>query len=270
MFVLQLIDQEINPHVDQWEAEGQFPAHKIFKLLGNAGFLGVNKPVGKKKAPWHILHRPAFHLGVHVKRTPWRIHCCGTARPGGGTPNPPLPTSQLMSSSMGRYWCLNFHQRCAGWGGIKMCSVDELWALISWITEEPHLSCLWTHVVSLVWFFLKKQRIGEVSACVQICCSSRFPSETLPSSRKDFITFQNRRAGSFLRAATSEVKDDPWLPAWFPLFWENLAACHWPCASRQTEPGSLHTFPSETAYFHQCTDLWENRVCSGSSPFSHF
>ncbi|MED6279807.1 hypothetical protein CHARACLAT_004523 [Characodon lateralis] len=43
----KLIDQEINPYVDQWEAEGTFPAHKIFKILGNAGFLGVNKPVGK-------------------------------------------------------------------------------------------------------------------------------------------------------------------------------------------------------------------------------
>lgn len=34
--------------MDQWEAQGQFPAHKIFKLLGTAGFLGVNKPVGKE------------------------------------------------------------------------------------------------------------------------------------------------------------------------------------------------------------------------------
>ncbi|XP_068567170.1 zgc:85777 [Cebidichthys violaceus] len=41
----KIIDQEINPHVDQWEAEGTFPAHKIFKILGSAGFLGVNKPV---------------------------------------------------------------------------------------------------------------------------------------------------------------------------------------------------------------------------------
>ncbi|XP_032437001.1 probable acyl-CoA dehydrogenase 6 isoform X2 [Xiphophorus hellerii] len=41
----KLIDQEINPYVDQWEAEGTFPAHKVFKILGNAGFLGVNKPV---------------------------------------------------------------------------------------------------------------------------------------------------------------------------------------------------------------------------------
>uniref|UniRef100_A0A673A3C8 Probable acyl-CoA dehydrogenase 6 n=1 Tax=Sphaeramia orbicularis TaxID=375764 RepID=A0A673A3C8_9TELE len=41
----KIIDQEINPYVDQWEAEGKFPAHKIFKILGTAGFLGVNKPV---------------------------------------------------------------------------------------------------------------------------------------------------------------------------------------------------------------------------------
>ncbi|KAM9385440.1 putative acyl-CoA dehydrogenase 6 [Pholidichthys leucotaenia] len=41
----KLIDKEINPHVDKWEAEGKFPALKIFKILGNAGFLGVNKPI---------------------------------------------------------------------------------------------------------------------------------------------------------------------------------------------------------------------------------
>ncbi|TKS88550.1 putative acyl-CoA dehydrogenase 6 [Collichthys lucidus] len=41
----KIIDQEINPYVDQWEAERTFPAHKIFKILGSAGFLGVNKPV---------------------------------------------------------------------------------------------------------------------------------------------------------------------------------------------------------------------------------
>lgn len=54
--LLQIIDQEINPHVDQWEAEGTFPAHKIFKILGSAGFLGVNKPVGKsdRLLTWQI------------------------------------------------------------------------------------------------------------------------------------------------------------------------------------------------------------------------
>ncbi|XP_051810981.1 probable acyl-CoA dehydrogenase 6 [Acanthochromis polyacanthus] len=40
----KLIDQEINPYVEQWEAEGKFPAHKVFKILGSAGFLGVNRP----------------------------------------------------------------------------------------------------------------------------------------------------------------------------------------------------------------------------------
>ncbi len=41
----KIIDTDINPNIDQWEAEGQFPAHKIFKKLGDAGLLGINKPV---------------------------------------------------------------------------------------------------------------------------------------------------------------------------------------------------------------------------------
>ncbi|OXB84738.1 UNVERIFIED_CONTAM: hypothetical protein H355_001215 [Colinus virginianus] len=40
----KIIDKEINPFVDKWEEEGQFPAHKVFKTLGQAGFLGVDKP----------------------------------------------------------------------------------------------------------------------------------------------------------------------------------------------------------------------------------
>ncbi|XP_075443446.1 putative acyl-CoA dehydrogenase 6 [Ascaphus truei] len=40
----KIIDKEINPFVDQWEEAEQFPAHQIFKILGNAGILGVNKP----------------------------------------------------------------------------------------------------------------------------------------------------------------------------------------------------------------------------------
>src|SRR5437762_5445204 len=40
-----LIDREINPHVDGWEKEGQFPAHALFKKMGDAGLLGVDKPV---------------------------------------------------------------------------------------------------------------------------------------------------------------------------------------------------------------------------------
>eukprot|EP00092_Neocalanus_flemingeri_P037601 GFUD01040937.1.p1 GENE.GFUD01040937.1~~GFUD01040937.1.p1 ORF type:complete len:418 (+),score=123.55 GFUD01040937.1:247-1500(+) len=41
----RIIDEDINPFVDQWEAEGMYPAAKVFKKLGDAGLLGVNKPV---------------------------------------------------------------------------------------------------------------------------------------------------------------------------------------------------------------------------------
>ncbi|RMC05003.1 hypothetical protein DUI87_18183 [Hirundo rustica rustica] len=47
----KIIDKEINPFVDKWEEEGQFPAHKVFKILGQAGFLGVDKPTGDTKSP---------------------------------------------------------------------------------------------------------------------------------------------------------------------------------------------------------------------------
>ena len=40
----RLIDQEINPHVDAWEDAEQFPAHEVFKKLGNLGLLGLTKP----------------------------------------------------------------------------------------------------------------------------------------------------------------------------------------------------------------------------------
>ncbi|TWT09938.1 acyl-CoA dehydrogenase family protein [Reyranella sp. CPCC 100927] len=40
-----IIDRDINPHVDDWEQAGIFPAHEVFKKLGDAGLLGINKPV---------------------------------------------------------------------------------------------------------------------------------------------------------------------------------------------------------------------------------
>lgn len=40
----KLIEAEINPYCDQWEEEGIFPAHEVFKKLGNLGLLGINKP----------------------------------------------------------------------------------------------------------------------------------------------------------------------------------------------------------------------------------
>ena len=59
----KIIEKESNPYVDEWEAACRFPAHDVFKKLGNAGFLGVTKRLGacspgkfckpeKKKKAW--------------------------------------------------------------------------------------------------------------------------------------------------------------------------------------------------------------------------
>ena len=43
--VSQFIDREINPHADQWEQDGIFPAHEVFRKMGDLGLLGITKPV---------------------------------------------------------------------------------------------------------------------------------------------------------------------------------------------------------------------------------
>ena len=40
----RFIASEINPHVDEWEAAEIFPAHEVFKKLGDLGLLGLCKP----------------------------------------------------------------------------------------------------------------------------------------------------------------------------------------------------------------------------------
>ncbi|CAN5707098.1 citronellyl-CoA dehydrogenase [soil metagenome] len=42
--VRDFVEKEINPHIDEWEREGAFPAHQLFKKAGNLGLLGINKP----------------------------------------------------------------------------------------------------------------------------------------------------------------------------------------------------------------------------------
>jgi citronellyl-CoA dehydrogenase len=43
--VKRWIDEQINPHVDAWEAAGVFPAHQVFKQMGDMGWLGLCKPI---------------------------------------------------------------------------------------------------------------------------------------------------------------------------------------------------------------------------------
>ena len=42
--VRNIVDKEINPYVETWEEEGAFPAHELFKKLGDAGLLGIHRP----------------------------------------------------------------------------------------------------------------------------------------------------------------------------------------------------------------------------------
>jgi citronellyl-CoA dehydrogenase len=40
----RFITDEINPHVEAWEAAEEFPAHEVFRKMGDLGLLGLTKP----------------------------------------------------------------------------------------------------------------------------------------------------------------------------------------------------------------------------------
>ena len=42
--VRRFVEQEINPHVEEWEAAEIFPAREVFKKMGALGLLGITKP----------------------------------------------------------------------------------------------------------------------------------------------------------------------------------------------------------------------------------
>ena len=68
----KIIEKDINPYVDEWEAECRFPAHDVFKKLGNAGFLGLNKPTeyGGMALDFTFTLAMAEELGIFD-----RMHC---------------------------------------------------------------------------------------------------------------------------------------------------------------------------------------------------
>lgn len=41
--IRKVVDAEINPYADEWEEAKAFPAHRVFKKLGEAGILGIDK-----------------------------------------------------------------------------------------------------------------------------------------------------------------------------------------------------------------------------------
>lgn len=42
--VKNYVEQQINPHVDEWEKAGTYPIREIFRQLGELGILGIHKP----------------------------------------------------------------------------------------------------------------------------------------------------------------------------------------------------------------------------------
>jgi citronellyl-CoA dehydrogenase len=42
--IRRFVEAEIDPYVDEWEANEIFPAHELFRKMGRLGFLGITKP----------------------------------------------------------------------------------------------------------------------------------------------------------------------------------------------------------------------------------
>ncbi len=42
--IRRFVESEINPNVETWEEDRSFPAHDLFKKMGNLGLLGITYP----------------------------------------------------------------------------------------------------------------------------------------------------------------------------------------------------------------------------------
>ena len=67
----RFIEAEINPHVDEWEEAEIFPAHEVFKKLGELGLLGLTKPEAFGGAGLDYSYAVAMAEGLG------HIHCGG-------------------------------------------------------------------------------------------------------------------------------------------------------------------------------------------------
>ena len=106
------IDEHINPHVDEWEEAGIFPAHQVFKGLGDLGLLGLTKPEAYGGAGLD------YSYGMVMAETLGHINCGGvpmaigvqtdmcTPAPGSLTPMQPTvsPAMAGMRNSFRRAW----------------------------------------------------------------------------------------------------------------------------------------------------------------------
>ena len=57
----RLIQNEINPHVDEWERAGAFPAHEVFRKLADQSLLGITRAVEDGGLGLDWSYAAAFH-----------------------------------------------------------------------------------------------------------------------------------------------------------------------------------------------------------------
>ena len=85
----QIIDKEINPYVEEWENnDSWFPAHQVFKKLGDAGLLGLTRDPGKNMVQANagrlLIHCISLSLNnieakcefIMLNETMWIIKLC--------------------------------------------------------------------------------------------------------------------------------------------------------------------------------------------------
>jgi citronellyl-CoA dehydrogenase len=103
------IDEKINPYVDAWEEEEIFPAHQVFKGLGDLGLLGLTKPeaYGGSGLDYSYSLMMAETLGISAAAAcPWPLAC----RPICARPRwhalaaTDCASSSWLPPSRGRWW----------------------------------------------------------------------------------------------------------------------------------------------------------------------
>ncbi len=73
--VSKFVQDEINPHVDEWEAAGIWPAHEVLKRMGDLGLLGINKPAEYGGMGLDYSYELIFAMALgHVAYTHLRAH----------------------------------------------------------------------------------------------------------------------------------------------------------------------------------------------------
>ncbi|HVR55183.1 MAG TPA: acyl-CoA dehydrogenase family protein [Pseudorhodoferax sp.] len=69
--LIRFIDKEINPFVDAWERDQIFPAHQVFRRLGELGMLGLTKPAENGGAGLD------YSFGAVMAEALGHMHCGG-------------------------------------------------------------------------------------------------------------------------------------------------------------------------------------------------